>query len=412
MKLPLNYIPFFAGRFLSTMADQVLLFAIPLIIYQKTNSAAMSGLAFFIEWLPALIFIPFIGILLDYFSDKKIYIITEITRACFCILTVISVQAYPDFVFIILSIASAIFALLNAQTFIALETTIGRRLTHQEIPKLQSIIQLMDQLSMVLGPALAALLLILVNKEELIIFAGICYLLSSFTIKFISNLELKKNEKIFSNLKQTKENITFGFKFVLKTKPIFILVLMASLFNLLIGVIMASNPSIVIGFFHKNQVLFATLGTAAGIISILSLALIPLVLKKLNLILLGSISMGCLLLSGIILGLSPTFWFYLVGYCFLWMATSIFNVFNRSERIRIIDKSYLGKVISIIILFNRATLPIAGLLVAWLNSYSLESKYILALIAAIVCPINVFLFIIYKTTQFKYDIFQITEELP
>ncbi len=43
---------FFLSLFLARLADQMLLFLVPLVVFQTTQSAALSGLAFFIETLP------------------------------------------------------------------------------------------------------------------------------------------------------------------------------------------------------------------------------------------------------------------------------------------------------------------------------------------------------------------------
>jgi hypothetical protein len=41
---------FLGGRFISAIADQLLMFAIPLIVYQQTKSVLYSGLTFAAEW--------------------------------------------------------------------------------------------------------------------------------------------------------------------------------------------------------------------------------------------------------------------------------------------------------------------------------------------------------------------------
>ena len=47
-----DYLAFFISLFLSRLADQILLFIVPLIVFQATNSASWAGLAFFVESLP------------------------------------------------------------------------------------------------------------------------------------------------------------------------------------------------------------------------------------------------------------------------------------------------------------------------------------------------------------------------
>ncbi|KPX65888.1 Uncharacterized protein ALO53_02526 [Pseudomonas amygdali pv. photiniae] len=44
-----DYLAFFISLFLSRLADQILLFIVPLVVFQTTNSASWAGLAFFVE---------------------------------------------------------------------------------------------------------------------------------------------------------------------------------------------------------------------------------------------------------------------------------------------------------------------------------------------------------------------------
>ena len=56
---------FYASLFMSRLADQVLLFLVPLVVFQTTQSAAWSGIAFFVETLPRFMAYPVCGALCD-----------------------------------------------------------------------------------------------------------------------------------------------------------------------------------------------------------------------------------------------------------------------------------------------------------------------------------------------------------
>ena len=64
----------FVARFLAALADQIMLFAVPVIVYSQTKSVALSGLAFFIEWLPRVISLPLAGSLSDRLGSRRIYL--------------------------------------------------------------------------------------------------------------------------------------------------------------------------------------------------------------------------------------------------------------------------------------------------------------------------------------------------
>jgi hypothetical protein len=50
-----EHLAFFSSLFLSRLADQILPFPVPLVVFQTTHSAAWSDLEFFVETLPRLL---------------------------------------------------------------------------------------------------------------------------------------------------------------------------------------------------------------------------------------------------------------------------------------------------------------------------------------------------------------------
>src|ERR1700712_1682771 len=80
-----DYLAFFISLFLSRLADQVLLFLVPLIVFQTTNSASLAGLAFFVETLPRFLAFPICGALCDKYSPIRLLHISQIYRALICL---------------------------------------------------------------------------------------------------------------------------------------------------------------------------------------------------------------------------------------------------------------------------------------------------------------------------------------
>lgn len=80
-----DYLAFFISLFLSRLADQILLFIVPLVVFQTTNSAAWAGLAFFVKWLPRYLAFPLCGALCDKYSPIKILPISQVYLALLCV---------------------------------------------------------------------------------------------------------------------------------------------------------------------------------------------------------------------------------------------------------------------------------------------------------------------------------------
>ena len=64
---------FVASRFLSALADQFLLFVVPLAIFKSTGDVKYSGLAFVIEWLPRILFFPLAGFFVDRMKARLLF---------------------------------------------------------------------------------------------------------------------------------------------------------------------------------------------------------------------------------------------------------------------------------------------------------------------------------------------------
>ncbi|MET3479924.1 MFS family permease [Variovorax sp. 1126] len=89
MKFP----AFLFSLFLSRLADQILLFLVPLVVFQVTQDVAWSGYAFAAETLPRFLSFPVCGALCDRVSPLKLLRGSQILRALVCVLGVLANEA-------------------------------------------------------------------------------------------------------------------------------------------------------------------------------------------------------------------------------------------------------------------------------------------------------------------------------
>ncbi len=75
---------FFGSMFGSRLGDQLLLFVVPLVVFQTTGSVALSGLAYAAETLPRMLSSPISGILADRFSPVTLIRISQAGRSLVC----------------------------------------------------------------------------------------------------------------------------------------------------------------------------------------------------------------------------------------------------------------------------------------------------------------------------------------
>jgi MFS family permease len=81
----LKHQAFFYPLFLSRLPDQIILFLVPLVIFQLTGSVAWSGTAFFLETLPRFLSFPICGALGDRMSPLTLLRVSQLFRAMSCV---------------------------------------------------------------------------------------------------------------------------------------------------------------------------------------------------------------------------------------------------------------------------------------------------------------------------------------
>src|ERR1700730_3036894 len=153
----INYQAFFCSRFLSRLADQILLFLVPLVVFQTTQKVTWSGIAFFIEALPRYLVFPICGALCDRGSPISVLRIRQLYRALVCISGVVAYGVLGGIGWLIA--LSACCGALTSQGLVAREVLLPQVFKLYRFEKVLSFFQLANQLGVVLGPLLTTLLL-------------------------------------------------------------------------------------------------------------------------------------------------------------------------------------------------------------------------------------------------------------
>lgn len=75
-----NYLNLWFGQTISQVGDAITIVALPLIIYQLTQSATSLTLAFIIEAIPWIVIGPLAGVFVDRLDRKKLLVATDVIR--------------------------------------------------------------------------------------------------------------------------------------------------------------------------------------------------------------------------------------------------------------------------------------------------------------------------------------------
>lgn len=357
-----DYLAFFISLFVSRLADQILLFIVPLIVFQTTNSVSWAGLAFFVESLPRYLAFPVCGALCDKYPPVRILHISQVYRAVACVIAVGLYALFDGIHWVV--ILSALCGVLTTQGVMAREVLMPHIFKHYTYGKTLSYSQIADQSGLVLGPLVAALLLEIWAWHWVVMAVAGLFVLADLAMLF-----WQRNTRV--NLPTFEQHqdlwlqpLRIAFRHIRQLAELQKIIVLAVGVNLLIGVTLATSAAMVIGQYAAGKQTYAGL-QAAGALTTIAI-LFYLARSTLSLKVLGSLSYSMIACGALITALSPNIWAYALGFLLITGFDKMFNIYFRSVRQKVIPPQDFGKTVGVVSLLNNLSQPLAGLLIALL----------------------------------------------
>lgn len=357
-----DYLAFFISLFVSRLADQILLFTVPLIVFQTTNSVSWAGLAFFFESLPRYLSFPVCGALCDKYPPVRILHISQIYRAVACVIAVALYAVFDGIYWVV--ILSALCGILTTQGVMAREVLMPHIFKHYTYGKTLSYSQIADQSGLVLGPLVAALLLEFWAWHWVVIAVAGLFVLADLAMLFWqrnTNVNLQTFEQ---HQDVWLQPLRIAFRHIRQLAELKKIIALAVGVNLIIGVTLATSAAMVIGQYAAGKQSYAGLQAAGALVTIA--ILFYLARSTLPLKVLGSLSYCMIACGALITALSPNIWVYTLGFLLITGFDKMFNIYFRSVRQKVIPPQDFGKTVGVVSLLNNLSQPVAGLLIALL----------------------------------------------
>ncbi|OAB54658.1 MFS transporter [Pseudomonas thivervalensis] len=395
-----DYLAFFASMFLSRLADQILLFIVPLIVFQTTNSVAWAGLAFFAESLPRYLAFPICGALCDKFPPIRILHISQVYRAVACGVAVVLYGVFGGIYWIVA--LSALCGVLTTQGIMAREVVMPYIFQHYTYTKTLSYSQIADQTGLVLGPLIAALLLEVWAWHWAVLAIAGLFLLADLAMGYwqrTSSVILETFEQ-HHDLWLNPLRVAFGhIRDLAELKKI---ISLAVGVNLIIGVTLATSAAMVIGQYGAGKDDYAGLQAAGAVTTIVILFFLARVTLPLKL--LGALSYTLIAIGAFSTALSPNIWGYVVGFLLIVGFDKMFNVYFRTLRQQVIPPQDFGKTVGVITLLNNLSQPLAGLLVAVLAA-PIGTQEVILLLAVVTSLIGAAVVVVVRHSIHRSNIY-------
>ncbi|MCK7615450.1 MFS transporter [Roseibium sediminicola] len=351
---------FFASMFLTVLADQILLFLVPLVIFQITGDVAWSGLAFFFETLPRYLTFPIAGILCDRVSPILLLRFSRILRAAACVIGIAGQIAFGGVWWLIG--LSAIVGVLTTQGLLALELVLVRAFADQRFEKVASYGQLAAQMGVVLGPLVAAYLMAFWPWQAVVVVATVLFVLADFAFLLWPGQARMTALPEGGPVRHPVADLKHALTLVWQLPGLMQAILQAAGVNLIIGATLATAAAMMTGFFAQSEQVYAWLQVGGALATLAVLTLTAHVAFRLTT--LGLTAYGLICLGAVLTGLGAHPLVYAAGFLLIAGFDKMFNIYVRTLRKEIIPPEEFGKTTGAIICLNNLSQPLAGLVVA------------------------------------------------
>ncbi|MEV7022733.1 MFS transporter [Kitasatospora sp. NPDC093558] len=382
---------FAAGIVLGLMAEQVVLFAVPLLIYQDSRRVSMLGLAYALEWVPYLVAYPLGGILADRDGGPRLFRFANAGRAVVLASTVALCLAEPGWTIPVLMVNGALLTTLVAPIHMAIEKVVPQLGRGEALARMQGMVQNMELLSLALGPGLAMAAVVLLGKVWLLGLAA-----GMFAVAAACWLSVPRTAAApgGGDARSALAELRLGWTLLLGNRPVVLLAVVNFTMNLALATTMGANAAVVTGVFGRSQAAFAMLNVFAGLAGLLNLAVTPVLLKRYPPKVVGVVGFVLACCSLLVLGLAHSYPVYAIGFVAVEVGVAYYNTFNRTQRVQVIPSEHLGKVMGPFFLICVLAFPIGGLLISTVGAWSGPQHLVaglallLAAVGAVLVPLT------------------------
>ncbi|MFK4547250.1 hypothetical protein RKD29_006846 [Streptomyces tendae] len=335
-------------------------YGIPLLVLATTGSAALTGAAFALEWIPRLAAFGWAGSIVDRRGALVVFHLASLGRALVLAAGAVLLYLYPSgaMASVTVMVLAAATGVLTEFSYIATETAgaaAGRRAGPQA-HRVQAVLLGIDQTATLAGPALAGVLL-LTGPPSMLAVVTVFSLLAAM-------LALRTPPSPVAPEGRPGAGLVTGWRTIRALPALGWLVAGLTLSNLSIGLLQAAGPVIVVQHFGQSTTAVGLVWSAAAAATLVAVTICRFALDRLGLWPVGVACSAIASLACLAAELAPDYLSYLVMVAVLMAADGGLAVVLRTLRSRLIPPEAFGSTLSATILVLLLPFPVAGVLTA------------------------------------------------
>jgi len=334
------------GQLFSTLSSAIVGYAVVFWLSMETKSAEVLALATIAALLPQLLLGPFTGVLIDRWDRRQTMIIADIFIAvCSAIMGVLFLKGNVEvgYIYVLLVLRSV----GSAFHVPAMQASVPLLAPESELMRIAGINQVIQSVSTIAGPALAALLISALNMTYVLFFDVIGALIACVTLLMvhIPNPEKKDDAPAPHLFREMKEGLHEIYS-RLGLLWLFVFIILATFFIMPIA---ALFPLMTINHFSGGTYQMSMIEVAWGVGMLVGGAMMGIKKLKINEIVLINASYILLGLTFAFTGILPVtgFWIFIALTFLGGISMSVYSAAFMVVMQTTIDPAALGRVFSI-----------------------------------------------------------------
>ncbi|MBU5363056.1 MFS transporter [Enterococcus raffinosus] len=248
------------GQIISIFGNSCLRFSIPLYLLTTSSSSIAFSLNLAISVLPTIFFSPLNGLIADMFSKRKTMIYLDLFTCFITLLAILTLKSNQEFVLLtgFTFLLSSIQAIYQPTVL----SSIPLLMQKKDIGKANAIVNQVQSLSNIIGPALGGFFFNYFGIQFILIVAAFSFLFSAFVEVFMKIPELKV-EKDTSLLHRIKQDTIDCFDYFKRKKILLKIAILVALFNLFFeSMLIIGLPQIILNYLKLNSTFYGLVQSA------------------------------------------------------------------------------------------------------------------------------------------------------
>jgi MFS family permease len=380
-----NFLFLFISALFSSPGYYVYLIGAEWLMLSMSDNRFYFGMLFLAAALPRLFLLTTGGIIADRFNKRTILFLSDLTRALLLLILVIILFTDSIAVWHLITLA-ALFGISDAFSYPVINSLPPALLEENQLQRGNSLIQMTNQISPILGPALGGTLIAVLGFTGVFTVACCMLLIASVLVLFI-RLE-KDHGEASGNSAWT--DFKEGFAYARKNELIVSIIFMALFLNFFFsGPFTIGMPIIVKDVFQGSAVSLATVQTSMGVGALIGAVVLAVITLKKP----GVAMIGGLVLIGILYTITgfSTHLFLTAGLAAVMaLVLQFVNIPLITMLQKTTEKRMLGRMMSFLMTVSTGLIPLSYVVTSILIAAGIKVQTIIIISGIIITLIALF----------------------